>query len=80
MIMAFARSIISPDRKFSLNLRIISRKVGSCDTLVISRIGFRHDHCKLKILDKVDGSQNVHHEMFSSHLANYEILLQSGAR
>ena len=26
----------------------------------------------------MDGSQNVHHEVFSSHLANYEILLQSG--
>ena len=37
-IMAFALSIISPDRKVSLNQRIISWKVASCDTLVISRI------------------------------------------
>ena len=58
----------------------ISWKVASCDTLVIIRIGFRHDHCKRQMLDKVDGNQNVHHELFSSHLANYEILLQSGAR
>ena len=33
----------------------------------------------MKILDKVDGSQNVHHEVFLSHLANYEILLHSSA-
>ena len=45
-IMAFARSIISPVRKFSLNPLIILRKVVSCDTLVISRIDFRHDPCK----------------------------------
>jgi len=45
-IMAFARSIISPDRKVSFNPRIILRNISSCDTLVISRIDFRHDHCK----------------------------------
>ena len=27
----------------------------------------------------MDSSQNIHHEVFSSCLANYEILLQSGA-
>ena len=53
---------------------------GRAKTLVISRIDFRNDHCKWKILGKVDGSQNIHHEVFSPHLANYEILLQSGAR
>ena len=79
-IMTFARSIISLDRKVRLNPRIISRKVASRDTLVISRIDFRHDHCKWKILGKVDCCQNIHHEVFSSHLANYKILLQSGAR
>ena len=71
------------NRKVSLNPPLpafISRKVASCDTLAIStRLGFRHDHCKCKKLDKVDGNQNVHNELFSSHLANYEIFLQSGA-
>ena len=80
MMQTFAQFIISPNRKIRLNPLTISRKVASCDALVISRIDFRHDHCKWKILGKVDGSQNVHHEVFSSHLANYEILLQSGAR
>ena len=28
-----------------------------------------------KILGKADGSQNVHHEVFSSHLANHGIML-----
>ena len=32
------------------------------------------------VLGKVNGSQNVYHEVFSSHLAKYGILLQSGAR
>ena len=45
-IMAFAQSIISPNRKVSLNQHIIWWKVASCDTIVISRIGFRHDYCK----------------------------------
>ena len=74
VIMAFARSTIFPDWKVSLNQLIILMKVASCDTSVISRINFRHDHCKWKILGRVDGSQNIHHEVFSSHLANYEIL------
>ena len=33
-----------------------------------------------KILGKEDGSQKVHHEVFSSHLVNHRILLQSSAR
>ena len=37
-IMVFAQSIISLDWKVSLNQAIISRKVASCDTLVISTI------------------------------------------
>ena len=45
-IMAFSRSIISPDQKVSFNLLIISRKMASCDTRVISRIDFRNDHGK----------------------------------
>ena len=58
------------------------------DTLVISRIEFRHDHCNWKILGTVDCSQNVHHEVLSSHLVNdvtawvnlrHKILLQSCA-
>ena len=54
----------------------------SCDTLAISRMDFRHDNCTWKILGNVNGSQNVHHQVFSSNLANHEILLQSrgGAR
>ena len=52
-IMAFALSIISPHQKVSLNQHIFSLKVASCDTLVIRRIDFRHDHCKWKILGKV---------------------------
>ena len=64
-IMAFALSIISPDRTVSLNQLIISWKVASCDTLVISRMDFRHDHCKWKIFGKVDGSQNARHDVFS---------------
>ena len=50
--------------KVSLNWLIISWKVASCDTLVTSRIDFRHDHCKWKISGRVDGCQNVHHQMF----------------
>ena len=71
--MAFVHSINS--REFSLNQLIISfrlnqftnsftktfiRKNASLDTLVISRIDFRHDHYKWKILGKpgkVDGWQ-----------------------
>ena len=55
-ILALALSIISPDRKVRINPLIISLKVESCDTLVISRIDFRHVRCKWKILGKVDAA------------------------
>ena len=45
-IIAFVRSIITPDRNVSLAPLIISWNAASCDTVVISRIDFRHDHCK----------------------------------
>ena len=47
------------------------RKKASYVLLMNSRIDFRHDHCKWKILG---------HQVFRSHLAtwNHEILLQSG--
>ena len=46
----------------------LNQENASWDTLVISRIDFRHDHCKRKILGGVDGCQNIHHWSFWSHL------------
>ena len=47
----------------------LHQKNASWDTLAISKTDFRHDHCK------VDGSQNIHHQEFWSHLANHETLV-----
>ena len=68
--MAFPQSIISPDRKVSLNPRIISRNVASCDQTW---------SLQMKITGHSGRQPNIHHEVFSSYLANCEILLQSGA-
>ena len=43
---------------FRLHYQLHWRKITSCDTLVISWMDFRHDHCKWKILCKVYCSQN----------------------
>ena len=83
-IMVFIQSIIFQDWEFSLKQLIISFRLNwfkisftkifmvkmiSC-TLVISRIDSRYDHCKWKILGKVDGCQNIHHQLFWSYLTN----------
>ena len=46
--MAFAWTIISPDREISINSLSSRGKWRATDTLVISRIDFRHDNCKWK--------------------------------
>ena len=51
----------------------LHQKSASWDALVICKIDFRHYHCIRKILGKVDGCQNIHHQEFWSHLANHEI-------
>ena len=47
----------------------LHQEYASWDTLVIGWIDFRHAHCIWKIFSKVYGSQNIHHKVFSSHLA-----------
>ena len=47
-------------------LKTFIRKKASCVLLVISRtwIDFRHNHSKCKVLGKLDGCQNIHHQVF----------------
>ena len=76
-------SVTSWARLVSGELQGVTRNSGplsSCDTLVISMIDFRHDHCKWKILGKVDCCQNIHHQESWFHLVNHEMLLQSCVR
>ena len=93
-IMAFAPSLCLQSLEFensasirllsfsdSTNSRTASRKPSSEKfELRYSKIEFRHDRCKWKILGEVDGCQNIHNQVFWSHLANHQILLQSCAR
>ena len=78
--MAFAWTIISPDREVSINHLLSRGKWRATDTLVLSSIDFRHDPANEKKNRQSARQPKVHHEVFSSHLANYGILLQSGVR
>ena len=40
----------------------------------------RHDLCKWKILGRVQGCQNIHHQVFQTHRVNQEILLPNSVR